>query len=164
MVDFGLIGLFAIQCAMVFLCYVAYNRISTKISTLNQLEKRLDEIPGQLALWEARSDALGNRIGQVEQAPAANKRRFEEVENRMDSTDRQVSQLDKKLASTAARISNSHRWNKRAKEEDETDPAPEGEGNDVAQVPMFPPGSHPQATPDSPAISPGFGVLKRRAG
>lgn len=164
MVDFGLIGLFALQCAMVFLCYVAYSRISTKISTLNQLEKRLDAIPAQLAPWEARFEAMAGRIGQVEQAPAAHKRRFEEAEDRMASTERQVAHLDKKLASTAARISNSHRWSKRAKEEDETDPAPEGEGSDSGQVPLFPPGSHPQATPDSPAISPGFGVLKRRAG
>lgn len=164
MVDFGLLGLFALQCAMVFLCYVAYDRISKKISTLNQLEKKLDAIPAQLAPWEARFEAMAGRIGQVEQAPAAHKRRFEEAEDRMASTDRKVAHLETKLASTAARVSSSARWTKRAKEEDDTDPAPEGEGNDGTQVPMFPPGSHPQETPVSPAISPGFGVVKRRAG
>jgi len=164
MVDFGLLGLFALQCGMVFLCYVAYDRISKKISTLHELEKKMDGINGQLALWEARSDAMGNRISQVEQTPVSHKRRFEEVQDRMDATDRQVAHLEKKLASTAARVSSTARWNKRAKDEDETDPAPEGEGNDVAQVPMFPPGSHPQPTPEASAIPPGFGVFKRRAG
>jgi len=164
MVDFGLIGLFALQCGMVFLCYVAYNRISTKILELKALEKTMEGINGQLTLWEARSDTMGGRISDLEKAPAANKKRHDEADNRMDSQERQIAHLEKKLASTAARISTSARWNKRAKDEEDTDPAPEGEGND-GQIPMFPPGSHPpQATPEAPAVSRGFGVMKRRVG
>ena len=164
MVDFGLICLFVLQLGLVMLTYHAYNRISAKISELKALQKEVERVPTLLAPIESEIKVHADRIEDIAAAPAASKRRLDEADLAFADFTRQIGKIKEGLASTNARVSVLNRWLKRGNEEDGTAPAAQAEGEEDVQF-IPPPGAHPSPNaPTAPALPPGFGVLKRKAG
>lgn len=162
-VDFGLICLFTIQLALVFLCYHAWKGIKAEISALEALRQGNAAVTSRLDAITAKMEALGTRVSEVETAPKAGKARMEELADSLARSDRKADAIESKVTSLAARVSAYARHRKSVNEDEETDPAPEGEG---LQIPLgqMPPGSFPLNT-EVPrgTLPPGFGVTGRKA-
>jgi hypothetical protein len=163
MIDFGLVTLFALQCALVFLVYHAWRGIKLEISALEVHRRSNEAVTSGIAAIASKVDAFEKRIGEVEAAPKAGKARMEEIADGISKVDRRADVVEGKLASLSARVSANARWKKTVEEEEETAPASEEEGN---QIPMgfMPPGAIPLShQPPQGAVPPGFGVIGRKA-
>lgn len=175
-VDFGLICMFVIQLAIVFGVYHAWRGIKAEISALEvhrqsnrDVTSGIDAIRAEVkALDKCLAEAtamLERRIADVEAAPRAGKARMEEFADQLVKVERRVEALDGKLVSLSGRLSAFARHRKVSddEEEQETAPAPQGEGE---QIPLgfMPPGAIPlsvQPQAQAPVVPPGFGVVRR---
>lgn len=161
-VDFGLICLFALQAGMVMAVYHAWRGIKAEISALEALRRGNAEVASRVDVFAAKMDAQAERISALESAPKAARNRLEEFGEDLKGLDRKVEAVDTKVVSLAARLSAYGR--KRKEVEEETDPAPQGEGEQMDLTSM-PPGSirlAPENQPPQAAVPPGFGVVRRR--
>lgn len=164
-VDFGLLCLFTIQVALVFLVYHAWKGIKAEISALEAHRRDNATITASLAALRAEIEAVAKRMGEVEAAPKAGKARMEEIGELLAKADRKAEALETKVVSLNARLSSVARWKPKVNDEEETDPASQDEGSTIPMGQM-PPGSipltiQPQAAPAS-VVPPGFGVVGRR--
>lgn len=168
MIDFGLVALFALQCAMVAASFFLFMRIKAEIAALSALRESTVKLEARFeALKEgvnAAVDAVTRRQGEVESAPKALLARFAEVEQNIGKSDRAIEKLDGKVASLGGRMSAIVKARKgRGDEDEESDGAAEAEG-------ILPPGvgiplsSQFEERPSNQVIPPGFGKPSRRVG
>ena len=161
-VDFGLICMFVIQLAFVMAVYHAWRGIKADISALEVLREGHRAVMSRMDAMEAQREALSGRVADIEAAPRAAKARIEDVEVAMAKAGRRMDGLEEKQLSFSGRLSAFARHRKVKEDDEETDPAPQGEG-DIIPLGQMPPGSIPLSQPPPPAaVPPGFGVLSRR--
>lgn len=167
MIDFGLLALFAVQVALAFLVYHAWNGIKREIKDVLALKEdiKTSTEAGHAATKSAVENAatIEERVKAAEAIPGALVKRVTLLEETLKESDRLLSNHGERITSLGARLSSHLREFKRSR--GDTDPASKDE--DAESITMeASPGSlfdAQQPAPD-PGIRPGFGVLKRRAG
>lgn len=162
-VDYGLVSMFAIQLAIVLATYHAWRGIKAEISALESLRAGNAAVTSRVDALSAKMDTQAERISSLDAAPKATKARIEELEALCGKVDRRVEALDGKIVSVSARVSAYAKHRKAAVEdEEETDPAPQGEGDTIPDG-MMPPGSIPLSRQSTQStVPPGFGVVGGR--
>jgi len=165
MVDWGILAFFVVQLAMTFAVYHALGGVKAEKSVLlSESEK--------LRLCKQEFTAVAARMDTIEKAPAERMKRVEALADEIADKGRDIEKVRKavegcefKIHSLNGRIAANAKAEKRARlkgdDDEELDPAPQGEGGEYAQAP-YPPGSIPHAEqPKASAIPPGFGVVRR---
>lgn len=162
-VDYGLVSMFAIQLGIVLATYHAWRGIKAEISALESLRAGNSALASRLDAFTAKMDSLSERVVAIEAEPKKQRDRITEVEDAIAKAGRRDDALDAKIVSLGARVSAYAKHRKVKEEDEETDPAPQGEGEEIPAG-MMPPGSIPLSNqPTASVVPPGFGVVGRKA-
>jgi len=161
-IDFGLICLFTLQLGLVMLTYHAWKGIKAEISALEVLREGNRAVTSRVDAFTTKMDSLSDRVLAIEAEPKKQKDRVGDVEDLLAKADRRTDALDAKVVSLGARVSAFAKHRKVKEEDEETDPAPQGEGEQIPYGTM-PPGSIPleRQSAQASAVPPGFGVTRR---
>jgi hypothetical protein len=166
MIDFGLVGMFALQFLLAAAVYHVYRDVRAEIKGILDLRHGMNDAN------EAVAD-MGKRLDAHDAAPAALVKRIVGVEDSMAEAerarirhqslmDKTVDSLSTRVTSLGARLSAFKRFDKKNSDE-ETDPALEGEVEGQGES-LFPPGSFSpeQKAATNTGIPPGFGMVSKR--
>jgi len=155
-IDFGLVSLFAVQCALVGLVYHAWRGVKSEVTALLLAQKEIERVSIAMS-------ALTVRLDQGIEIPKALASRVKEAEAKLLQHDNQLEAYDTKWNSLNGRVSAIQREDRRKalKEAAETEPASKEEGSVLDE--QFPPVSSPETARHHQGIPLGFGKLKRRA-
>jgi len=164
MVDWGILAFFVVQLALTFAVYHALGGVKAEKSVLLSESERV-------RLCAVEFKAVAARMDVIEKAPAERMKKVEALADEIADKGRDIEKVRKavegcefKIHSLNGRIAANAKTAKRAQlknDDEELDPAPQGEGGEYAQAP-YPPGSIPRVEPPkTPVIPPGFGVMRR---
>jgi len=161
-VDYGLVSMFAIQLAIVLATYHAWRGIKAEISALEALRQGNAAVTSRIVAIDGQVDSLKDRVQTLEAEPKKQKDRVGELEDALAKGDRRNDAIEAKILSLGARLS-AYAKHRKVKDEEEKDPAPEGEGEQIPNG-MMPPGSIPlfEKPSTQSAVPPGFGVVGKR--
>lgn len=153
-VDFGLIAVFAIQLALVFLVYHAWNGVKREISVLEAYKGKYDSLVTVIEVLRGEIKAIDKRMDGVSDIPKASLSRIAELEAELVKLLKVIAKIEASVLSVGGRMSILQRWAKGVEKE----PASQDEDFEGAQ-PIESPVSLP--VEKVPGMPPGFGLVAK---